>query len=772
MNKRKTNTAITGGNMQLLQFLTLSVAVWLSLTVAFRPSSHRYARRSRSISYNQQQKLPFYLEGSTSSENDVLFFAATSSVSVVKDVKPPNQDIETNGATAGRATPEKSRRPLGSQELLMLPRQYKLGDAVFPQMNHVSCVVLKCSTPINVTVLGYAIDAAVSSHPLLSARVIGDGEPVRRIDALKMVRSWMEPEPDPLLFVSGTPYTSDDILTVVEVDDVDRSWKEAFVRDLDDGSWCNITSGPLWKVELHQQHTKLATDKNGPFRAELVFSFNHAISDQSSVNCLTDQILRHISEFEDSGQIGPVTVEKMPVTIEDSVLGLRQRWSDVQTSGISFDTIKYVTGKALEGLKSPVILPDRSSALENINPLGALTIISGRAAGGQDTESSKRKSTVQFRSLSKESTEALLRKCRSNGVSISNALTAAITYTASDFVGNNADTGNSPKSRNYKILQSLDMRRFGVQLDQCETVACMAGSHDLMHGPLPDFSGAAIRRNPSEQRLDKFWKLALEGKRQTKTFIESDGPSQAVRVFDFAMTISDLNNLVHLTAQSKDTKGRAYSAGVTNAGVYESQRGFRLENGSDRMPLRVQHGRYEIEDIYYATPHVTSGCLYQVSALTVNGQLKFTFHPVEPIVSAETNSLFADAFVELLDTLSTETAQHIESNTDMVRLSLQALPTACAAFGLVSVLSHGGAWATFITSVLEMKANVANPADFWSALNFWIFFAVGHPILQPILWISDILHGSPGPIVGGLVPASFIAGNILVIAAFTISKEV
>ena len=44
------------------------------------------------------------------------------------------------------------------------------------------------------------------------------------------------------------------------------------------------------------------------------------------------------------------------------------------------------------------------------------------------------------------------------------------------------------------------MRRYGEQLDKGETVACMAGSHDLMHGPLQDGSGEALRKNPSLPR--------------------------------------------------------------------------------------------------------------------------------------------------------------------------------------------------------------------------------------------------------------------------------
>ena len=97
---------------------------------------------------------------------------------------------------------------------------------------------------------------------------------------------------------------------------------------------------------------------------------------------------------------------------------------------------------------------------------------------------------------------------------------------------------------------------------------------------------------------------------------------------------------------------------------------------------------------------------------------------------------------------------------------------ATAAVGTVALLTHAGAYANFVGRVMEMKNNVADPADFWAALNFWIFFAVGHPILQPILWISDVLHGSPGPKIADLVPISFLLGNVIAIGAVTLSKEV
>ena len=94
-----------------------------------------------------------------------------------------------------------------------------------------------------------------------------------------------------------------------------------------------------------------------------------------------------------------------------------------------------------------------------------------------------------------------------------------------------------------------------------------------------------------------------------------------------------------------------------------------------------------------------------------------------------------------------------------------------AIVGTIAVGLHAGDYAAFFRSLSEMKAN-ANPGDFWPAVNFWIFFAVGHTILQPIFWISEVLHASPGPKIADLVPVSFLIGNAVAIGAVTFSKEV
>eukprot|EP00522_Entomoneis_paludosa_P008339 CAMPEP_0172457862 /NCGR_PEP_ID=MMETSP1065-20121228/24675_1 /TAXON_ID=265537 /ORGANISM="Amphiprora paludosa, Strain CCMP125" /LENGTH=994 /DNA_ID=CAMNT_0013211833 /DNA_START=139 /DNA_END=3123 /DNA_ORIENTATION=- len=680
-------------------------------------------------------------------------------------------DTETTSKPNSGEQQKSQARVLGSQENLMLPRQYGPSPDKFPQMTHVCSVVLN-ATPSE-KIFKQALQEAMSVHPLLNARIQGDGEPDKRIDLMQMVR---EGEPNPCTFVSSgdQPMKVEDVLTIYNnVDDEEeltRRWQTTFVEDLDDpeASWCNKEKGPLWKVEWHRP-----SSPNKP--CALVFSLNHAISDQSSVNRFVDQILQNVASLEEKKKVVPPSKpQEMPMSVEDSVLGLSQRWSDVGPGGLSLNTVKYVLGKAAEGAKNPVILPEKAVKKEGNPLLGALTIISGKTAGGQDESSDERETTAQFRTLSKESTSQLLEQCRANGVSMSNALTAAMTLTAADFVGNESESGAGGEGRNFKVLQSLDMRRFGKALDQGETMACMAGSHDLMLGPFVDGSGKIFRETPTQRRMDKFWKLAQESKKQTETFVETNGPEEAVRVFDFAMTIADLNNLVHLTAQSKDTQGRAYSAGVTNVGVYERQQAFEREGSEGRNLLQVQHGKYKIEDLYFATPHTRSGCLYPLSCMTVNGEFKFTFHPMSPVVNEETNAKFADAFVETLEVVAKgETVESANDDDSEVVSALKnnGLPMLTAIIGATAVASHAGAYATFFQSVMEMKQN-AEPADFQSALNFWIFFAVGHPILQPILWISDVLHGTPGPMVGGLVPLLFIAGNAAFIAAFNMSQQI
>ncbi len=188
---------------------------------------------------------------------------------------------------------------------------------------------------------------------------------------------------------------------------------------------------------------------------------------------------------------------------------------------------------------------------------------------------------------------------------------------------------------------------------------------------------------------------------------------------------------------------------------------------------QTTHGKYSIEDIFFASSHAWSGSLYHVSLLTVNGELKLTFHPVSPIVSRENSKHFADAYIDLLtsiaignDGITTAVDEEKRFSQDTI---LGLLAVGAVFFG---VAIHWDAWSHFVSSLITMRENTPDVKDFWDALNFWIFFAVAHPILQPLLWISDVLHGSPGPMVADLVPLSFLIGNLVFIGATLVSKSV
>ena len=764
------------------------------------PSSRILATTTRYFSYAVTD------DGDDSSSSAIGGVSAGSSSTAIiiddatSDANPSTAAIRPSATAVGSDERElegpmrrrrRRRRTLGSQELLMLPRQYgprlinnKDDDEthlLFPSMSHVQVTIVS-STP-SIATLSRVIDLAMETHPLLRSVVEGNGEPSQRIDLFQMVRRG---DPDPCSFVDMMDgcFTSKDVLRVVNIvrsesdnddDDDDalltRSWKENFATDIDDGSWYKRRYRPMWKMTLHRLVNEGGSDSDGEEMrttpCALVFSSNHAISDQSSVNMLMDQLLADIVAIEKDGYVSNVAVmQNMPLSVEDSVLGVGQRFSDI---GFSTKTISYVAGKAAEGFRNPVILPDNGAIVGGGDGIsGAFATIMGKSAGGEDNYSSERRTALQFRNLSVDATSTVLEACRASDVSVTHALTAAMALTVTDVI----DRGDVKKgrSRNYKVLQSLDMRRFGAQLDKCETVACMAGSNDLMLGPLPDHSGESIRLDPKSSDSQKqFWDLARDGRDQTNQFFESDGPANAVRVFDFAMTISDMNNLVDLSAKSKDSLGRAYSAGVANNGIYERQKAVKRENEKESGSIKSKHGKYEIKDVYFGTPHSRSGSLYQLSTITVNGSMKLTFMSASPIISDEELADFADAFIDLLENVTNYTTR--KSFISKMSIPEGSLTLPIAALGVVGVAIHAGAWSEFFSNIATMKENIQNPKEFWDALNFWIFFAVAHPLLQPILWISDVLHGSPGPMILDLVPASFLGANLLFIGASYWSKE-
>jgi len=387
--------------------------------------------------------------------------------------------IEASVIGASKETTESRRissRTLGSQELLMLPRQYKPKETgiIFPPMIHMCAVTLN-RTP-SIPHLLSAVRNAIDAHPLLSCRVEGDGEPNSRVDGLQMVRSG---NPNPETFVVVDTLQPIDVVKVVtvlgerNVTSLENSWSKSFQDNIDRGHF-NTSRGPLWSLEIHKFDNgddSVAVD----CPCALLFSLNHAISDQSSVNLLIDQIIADIASLEatstspdEEGHYVPARKNSLPNSVEECTLGKGQSFNDIGVSSslVSPDSFSYLLEKASEGFKNAPILPDNAKYVE----LDSIDVGSSEKGFSYF----RRESMIEHRKLSKEVTSQLLKKCREKGVTLSNALTAAMAYTSSDFIsgGNSEIEMSRPNSkvRTYKVLQSLDMRRFGVQPDPCETV--------------------------------------------------------------------------------------------------------------------------------------------------------------------------------------------------------------------------------------------------------------------------------------------------------------
>ena len=96
---------------------------------------------------------------------------------------------------------------------------------------------------------------------------------------------------------------------------------------------------------------------------------------------------------------------------------------------------------------------------------------------------------------------------------------------------------------------------------------------------------------------------------------------------------------------------------------------------------------------------------------------------------------------------------------------LDALPIVASVGTLGCALIHEPAFSNFYQQWQDISASGVTGDAFWAPLQFWLFFASMHPLLQPALWISEVLHGSPGPQVADLIPVVFLVGNIVTLGA-------
>jgi hypothetical protein len=112
-----------------------------------------------------------------------------------------------------------------------------------------------------------------------------------------------------------------------------------------------------------------------------------------------------------------------------------------------------------------------------------------------------------------------------------------------------------------------------------------------------------------------------------------------------------------------------------------------------------------------------------------------------------------------------------DAETPPAPAALKYLPAAAAVGTVGTTLLHAPAFARFVEQWQAISASGVAGEDFSAPLQFWTFFAFMHPLLQPALWISEVLHGSPGPQIGEILPITFLIGNIVAIGALQTVAE-
>ena len=114
----------------------------------------------------------------------------------------------------------------------------------------------------------------------------------------------------------------------------------------------------------------------------------------------------------------------------------------------------------------------------------------------------------------------------------------------------------------------------------------------------------------------------------------------------------------------------------------------------------------------------------------------------------------------------------LPNDNQMQQTSLQSLqlPLAGAATVALPLITHASAFQTLAQNLNLVLTSGATGDQLWAPIQFWFFFAALHPILQPAIAIGELLHASPGPLIG-IIPASFIAVNVAALTLLAVKSR-
>ena len=400
-----------------------------------------------------------------------------------------------------------------------------------------------------------------------------------------------------------------------------------------------------------------------------VFTMNHGIDDQQSVNIIIKDLLDAIHETDIYTEVPleqDVTKFEFPKSIEQAIGGAGKA---------SLKTMFWAAYQLANSLQQPVVLPKkllhtlRSSRSNPSPPLSELLNPSNRRTIIE---------TFQWRS---EDLLAIRNECKSRKMTITHILAAFMLCASAVFVNGESGGGGEDGANGQplegtggkgqvaysepvdtlRFLLSVGLRPYGDRTTEQAgvsggkspsssdftggTVACAGGAVDFCV-KVTAKERQAYRRLIQEKHspgavsvedLEGIWELARHCQKKANFLFENDLVPESVRLFDFGMRLIPILQAVEMDAGNPETLGRGYTCGVSNVGVVDFLVGDTNKGAGERLA---------VEAVYYGTSHARNGVLLQLSCQTVKNRLCGCLQFPYPIVSEENAALVSDNLSE------------------------------------------------------------------------------------------------------------------------------
>lgn len=351
-----------------------------------------------------------------------------------------------------------------------------------------------------------------------------------------------------------------------------------------------------------------------------MFTFNHGIDDQQSVNILVTDILKYASSLTSTTTTSstsiamntPIQSLPFPLNVERAICpGLP-----------NLKTIAWAIYQLYNSLCFPILIPNRiRKRISSESPQSVESLINPNT----------RSTICEFITLSAENTEKIKQKSKVNSVTVTNTLAAAILVVTSALM---QDSNTTDEYLKLRFLLSVGLRSYGVgnSTDWTkESIACAGGAIDFnidVPTAITTSFTNIIQGNVSQLKANytantSFWNMAQQCQQFSTTIRECGFVPEATRLFGIGMNLLDILRVVEIDAASKSTLGRGYTCGVSSVGVISFPN---VKINENTQEIRV-------DSVYYGTSHSRNGVMCLLSCNTIDNVLSGCLQFPAPIVN-------------------------------------------------------------------------------------------------------------------------------------------